>query len=143
MNIKNGMREFSSGASMDVSGHGRSRGFSVSPDRQGAALVLRVTGDLDAMTAPTLVTHLDIALADAPPVVVVDMTDVEFLSSAGISVLVETHRLAERADISLRVVADGPATSRPFRMMRLDEVIDLYPTLADAMGERQQGRPPT
>ncbi|MGE4365113.1 MAG: STAS domain-containing protein, partial [Mycolicibacterium sp.] len=89
------------------------------------------------------VTHLDIALADAPPVVVVDMTDVEFLSSAGISVLVETHRLAERADISLRVVADGPATSRPFRMMRLDEVIDLYPTLADAMGERQQGRPPT
>jgi anti-anti-sigma factor len=128
---------------MDVSGHGRSRGFSVSPDRQGAALVLRVTGDLDAMTAPTLVTHLDIALADAPPVVVVDMTDVEFLSSAGISVLVETHRLAERADISLRIVADGPATSRPFRMMRLDEVIDLYPTLADAMGERQQGRPPT
>jgi len=128
---------------MDVSGHGRSRGFSVSPDRQGAALVLRVTGDLDAMTAPTLVTHLDIALADAPPVVVVDMTDVEFLSSAGISVLVETHRLAERADISLWVVADGPATSRPFRMMCLDEVIDLYPTLADAMGERQQGRPPT
>ncbi|QZT63475.1 STAS domain-containing protein [Mycolicibacterium austroafricanum] len=128
---------------MDVSGHSRTRGFSVSPGRTGAALVLRVAGDLDAMTAPTLVTHLDIALADAPPVVVVDMTDVEFLSSAGISVLVETHRLAERADISLRVVADGPATSRPFRMMRLDEVIDLYPTLADAMGERQQGRPPT
>lgn len=128
---------------MDMSGHGRSRGFTVSPGRQGAALVLHVTGDVDVLTAPTLMTHLDIAFADAPPVVVVDMTEVEFLSSAGISVLVETNRLAERADISLRVVADGPATSRPFQMMRLDEVIDLFPTLAEAMAEPQRDTPPT
>ncbi len=118
---------------MNVSEHNRSGRFSISPRRDGETVVLHVKGDLDVLTAPTLGTHLDVALADCPSVLIVDITDVEFLSSAGISVLVETHRLTERAHMSLRVVADGPATSRPIRMMRIDEVIDLYPTLTAAI----------
>ncbi|MBV5242462.1 STAS domain-containing protein [Mycolicibacterium sp. PAM1] len=114
----------------------RSGKFTVTPRRDGDLLVLRVTGDLDVLTAPTLSTHLDIALADAPPVVIVDISDVSFLSSAGIGLLVETHRLTERGGISLRVVADGAATSRPLRMMRIDEVIDLYATTDEAKAGR-------
>ena len=122
---------------MNAGTHGRDRGFTVIPRRDGEVVVLRVTGDLDALTAPTLGTYLDVALANAPSVLIVDITEVEFLASAGISMLVETHRLTARADISLRVVADGPATSRPLRMMRIDEVIDLYPTVDDAMAGQQ------
>ena len=92
---------------------------------------------MDVLTAPTLGMHLDIALASSPPVLIVDLTDVEFLSSAGISLLVETHRLTARAEMSLRVVADGPATSRPMQMMRIDEVIEMYPTVEAAIrGEK-------
>lgn len=71
-------------------GHDRRGRFTVSPRRDGETLVLRVAGDLDVLTAPTLGTHLDVALSSAMPtsVVIVDLTDVEFLSSAGISVLV-------------------------------------------------------
>jgi anti-sigma B factor antagonist len=111
--------------------------FAVTPRRDENILVLHVSGDLDALTAPTLGTHLDLALADSPAVLIVDITDVSFLASAGIGLLVEAHRLTERGGISLRVVADGPATSRPLRMMRLDEVIDLYPTLDGARNGRQ------
>ncbi len=122
---------------MNVSADARSGRLTVTPRRDGEELVLHVSGDLDILTAPTLGTHLDIALASSPSVVIVDVTDVGFLSSAGISLLVETHRLTERGGISLRVVADGPATSRPLRMMRIDEVIDLYATLAEARAGRQ------
>ncbi|MDZ4269558.1 MAG: STAS domain-containing protein [Mycobacterium sp.] len=123
---------------MTVSGHDRRGRFTVSPRRDGETLVLHVAGDLDVLTAPTLGTHLDVALSSALPtaVVIVDLTDVEFLSSAGISVLVETHRLTACSELSLRVVAEGPVTSRPLRLMRLDEVIDLYPTVEAA----RQGR---
>lgn len=121
---------------MSVSEHNRGGRFSIRPRRDGETVVLHVKGDLDVLTAPTLGTHLDVALANCPSILIVDITDVEFLSSAGISVLVETHRLTARADISLRVVADGPATSRPIRMMRIDEVIDLYPTLTAAIRGR-------
>lgn len=119
-------------------GHDRRGRFSVSPRRHGETLVLHVAGDLDVLTAPTLGTHLDVALSStlSTSVVVVDLSDVEFLSSAGISVLVETHRLTACTALSLRVVADGPVTGRPLRLMRLDEVINLYPSVEAAM----QGR---
>ena len=104
----------------------------VRPQRDGTTVVLQVEGDLDVLTAPTLGTHLDVALSDSLTLLIVDITGVGFLSSAGISMLVETHRLTEKAGISLRVVAEGPATARPLRMMKIDEIIDLYPTLSDA-----------
>ena len=120
-------------------GYERSGRCTVSPRRDGDALVLHVAGDLDVLTAPTLMTHLDVALSGGTALLIVDLLDVTFLSSAGISVLVETHRLTEPAGVSLRVVAEGPATSRPMRLMCVDEIIDLYPTLKDASA----GRPAT
>lgn len=111
----------------------RSGKFSITRSRHGEVVVLHVAGDLDVLTAPSLGTQLDVALASAPAVLIVDITDVKFLSSAGITMLVETHRLTERAGLSLRVVAEGSSTSRPIRMMRIDEIIDLYPTVAEAM----------
>lgn len=122
---------------MISTGQARSGRFTVTPRRDEDFLVLHVCGDLDVLTAPTLGTHLDVAFTTSPPVLIVDITDVSFLSSAGISLLVETHRLTERGGISLRVVADSPATSRVLRMMRIDEVIDLYPTLAEARHAQQ------
>ena len=120
-------------------GYERSGRCTVSPRRDGDALVLHVAGDLDVLTAPTLMTHLDVALSGGTALLIVDLLDVTFLSSAGISVLVETHRLTEPAGVSLRVVAEGPATSRPMRLMCVDEIIDLYPTLKHAGA----GRPAT
>ena len=117
---------------MNVHEHQRGR-FVVRPQRDDTTVILHVEGDLDVLTAPTLGTHLDVALSGALKVLIVDITKVGFLSSAGISMLVETHRLTERAGISLRVVAEGPATARPLRMMNIDEIIDLYPTLPDAL----------
>lgn len=122
---------------MNATDRTRSGRFSVTHRRNGEILVLHVTGDLDVLTAPSLGTHLDVALANAPSVLIVDISDVAFLSSAGISMLVETHRLTQRADISLRVVAEGSATSRPIRMMSIDEIIDLYPTVDDAVHGRR------
>ena len=115
----------------------RSGRCTVSPRRDGEAMVLHVAGDLDVLTAPTLMTHLDVALTSGAALLIVDLLDVQFLSSAGISVLVETHRLTEPAGVSLRVVAEGPVTSRPMRLMCIDQIVDLYPTLDDA----KQGRP--
>ncbi|OKH65881.1 anti-sigma factor antagonist [Mycobacterium sp. SWH-M1] len=117
---------------MNAHEHQRGR-FVVRPQRDDTTVILHVEGDLDVLTAPTLGTHLDVALSGALTLLIVDITGVGFLSSAGISMLVETHRLTERAGISLRVVAEGSATARPLRMMNIDEIIDLYTTLPDAL----------
>jgi anti-anti-sigma factor len=68
----------------------------------------------------------------------VDLTGVDFLSSAGISLLVETHHLTARTATMLRVAADGPATSRPMRSIGVDQIVDVYPTVTEAIrGQRR------
>ncbi len=111
--------------------------FAVTRRDDGEAVVLEVSGTLDTITAPSLATHLDVALTGGPAVLVVDLSGVDFLSSAGISVLVETHHLTARTATLLRVAADGPATSRPMRSIGIDQVVDLYPNATDAV----RGRP--
>ncbi|OBH74816.1 anti-anti-sigma factor [Mycobacterium scrofulaceum] len=105
----------------------------------GDAVVLQVSGVVDIITAPSLATHIDVALAGTPAVLVIDLTEVDFLSSAGITVLVEVHRLTENSPTSLRVAADGSATSRPLRIVGLDEFIDLYPTVDEALAGAPRG----
>ena len=37
---------------------------------------------------------------------------------------------------ALRVAADGPATSRPIHLVGVEQIIDLYPTVTDALRGR-------
>ncbi|MGC2652605.1 MAG: STAS domain-containing protein [Mycobacterium sp.] len=115
----------------------RSELFAVNRRDDGEAVVLTVSGALDTITTPSLATHLDVVLTSGPAVLIVDLTGVDFLSSAGINLLVETHHLTARTAIMLRVAADGPATSRPMRSLGVDQVVDLYPTVTEAI----RGRP--
>lgn len=94
--------------------------------------VISVQVDLDMLGAPQLSDVLRQALSDGPSALVVDLTKVEFMASAGIAALVEAH---DHASTTTRfaVVADGPATSRPLRLLGLDELLSLYPTLDDAL----------
>ena len=118
-----------------MTGNGR---FAVTRRDEGEAVVLQVSGALDTITAPSLATHLDVVLTSGPAVLVVDLTGVDFLSSAGINLLVETHQLTTRTTTMLRVAADGPATSRPLRSIGIDEIVDVYPTVTEALHGRRR-----
>jgi anti-sigma B factor antagonist len=98
----------------------------------GRLAVLAVCGDLDILTAPVLADAISYAAAESPTGVIVDLTDVNFLASAGMSVLVTAHEeIAAKAGFG--VVADGPATSRPMRLVGLDRTITLYRTVDAAL----------
>jgi anti-sigma B factor antagonist len=94
--------------------------------------VVSVAGVVDMLTAPDLEKAIAEAAKSAPTAVVVDMTGVEFLASAGMGVLI-----AAQDDLSpgvkLAVVADGPATSRPLKLVGVTDVVDLYATLYEAL----------
>ena len=94
--------------------------------------VLRVTGALDLALAPKLQQLVDRAVRQGDGVLVVDLTGVDFLASAGMSVLVRAHR--EQA--AVRVVAEGRVVLRPLEITRLTDELDIYPTLAEAVAGR-------
>ena len=72
------------------------------------------------------------AAKSSPTAVVVDMSAVEFLASAGMGVLIAAQDELAPA-IRFAVVADGPATSRPLKLVGVTDVVDLYATLDEAL----------
>ena len=94
--------------------------------------VVAVTGTLDMLTAPQLQSGISSAAGQGSAAVVVDLSEVDFLASAGMGVLVAAH--AELAPaVRLVVVADGPATSRPMKLIGLTDIVDLFATLEEAL----------
>ena len=94
--------------------------------------VVSVAGVVDMLTAPDLEKAIAEAAKSSPAAVVVDMTAVEFLASAGMGVLIAAQD-GLAPDTRFAVVADGPATSRPLKLVGVTDVVDLYATLDDAL----------
>jgi anti-anti-sigma factor len=74
------------------------------------------------------------ALSKTPAALVVNLTEVEFLASAGMSVLIAAHQLASPG-IAFAVVADGPVTGRPLKLVGIADIVDVYPTLDVALAK--------
>ncbi len=109
-------------------------GFGVAENWVERTVVVAVSGDVDIATAPELAEAIQAAAREEPAALIVDLSRVEFLASAGMSLLITAHRdIAPSARFG--VVADGPSTSRPLKMIGIDTVFALYRTLGEALDE--------
>ena len=108
--------------------------FDVGRHQAGRAVVLTVAGEVDMLTAPKLTEAIQAALAAQPEALVIDLSKVEFLASAGMTALV-TAQAEVVPPTRFAVVADGPATSRPIKLMGIDSVLPLYSTLDSALSD--------
>ena len=107
-------------------------GLIVGVESHGDAMVLKVAGDIGLATAPQL-TEVALAILDRKPhTMIVDMSRVSFLASAGLAALVELHRRAAE-EVRFRVVAAGSTVVRPLSLSGLDTLITVRPTLTDAL----------
>jgi anti-anti-sigma factor len=101
--------------------------------RIGQVAVLAVTGTVDMLTAPQLAAAIRAAAGDNnPAAIVIDLTEVEFLASAGMGVLAAAKDELT-PDVRFVLVADGPATSRPLQLVGISEIVELFATLDQAL----------
>ncbi|GAA3029431.1 STAS domain-containing protein [Actinokineospora globicatena] len=100
--------------------------FTVSIERTHDHTVLHARGEIDMGTAPTLTDALRTAQEPAPPVVVVDLTDVTFLASAGLAVLVKATQRAQATGSRLLVITpQGSVVRRAIAVSSLEHVLTL------------------
>jgi anti-sigma B factor antagonist len=104
----------------------------VSERSVGEVVVVAASGVIDMLTAPQFEEALRAALEKKPEQLVVDLTEVEFLASAGMGVLVAAHEEAGSAT-RLCVVAEGPATSRPLKLVGIADIVPLFATVDEAV----------
>ena len=85
------------------------RAFGVEESELGGAPGVAVHGEADVSAVPALVEALDAAIRDSAGAFVIDLCDVEFLDSSGLSALMRARALLGREERALALVCPrGP-----------------------------------
>jgi anti-sigma B factor antagonist len=99
-----------------------------------AAVVVAAAGEIDLSTVDNLAVAVRAALASHAGMVVIDLTEVQFLASTGLSVLVEAERAAGENSQLLRVVAgEHHAVARSLEMSGLADHLTVCTNLEAAL----------
>lgn len=97
--------------------------LSVDADRQGHRTVVRIAGDLDHHSAPSLRIGLEGCVEDeAVTEVDADLSGVTFIDSGALQVFISVHATLEQRGGTLRVVESSPVVARILDLTHLAEV---------------------
>lgn len=123
----------SNGARSCVVGPGPSMTFVAATEwLEGGVPVVSVTGELDLATAPVLEEAL-LGLSDTEEgAVIVDLARCSFIDLRGLRVLLAARERHERTDRPLALVVGNPTLLRIFKITRVADRFEIYPTLAAA-----------
>ncbi|PSK93800.1 anti-sigma B factor antagonist [Murinocardiopsis flavida] len=64
---------------------------------------------------------------------IIDMSDVTFIDSAGLGVLISAHRRARESGAGLAVVAEHPIVLYMLEIAGADQLFTVYPSVHDAL----------
>jgi anti-anti-sigma factor len=97
--------------------------------------VIEVSGRIDSATAPQLAGVLDDFTDEGQHNLVLDMGDVDFISSAGLRVLINTQKTCQRLNRGELVLANVPEPIyEAFDLAGFIALFDFYDEVVDAVG---------
>jgi anti-sigma B factor antagonist len=109
-----------------------SAAYNIETFERGGAQVLRVSGEIDLIGAPALRSAL-VPTLDRSALVVLDLSEVSFLGSSGLAVLVEAREQAQRSQHELRLVCTTRIVLRALEATGLRELFVVAPDLDSAL----------
>lgn len=99
--------------------------------QQGPITIVAVDGSIDLETAPQLSSALAPLVNGTPRRIIVDLTGATFLACVGMTVLLDAHAATEPPGM-FAVVARGPHTAGPMRLLGLHRTMRIHPHLLTA-----------
>ena len=97
--------------------------------------LVSVSGELDLHTAGCLQARIEEADTVGAGTVLVDLSEISFIDSSALEVLVRESKRLESRGHSLVLVTNDPRTRRILEVTGLDRVLRAYATLQDALTE--------
>ncbi len=95
--------------------------------------VVHVAGEVDMFTGPLLRRRIGDELAVEPEHLVLDLSEVVFLGSNGLSILVDTSQVAAATGTNVWLVATSTAVTRPLTCTGVSELFPHHATVTDAL----------
>jgi anti-sigma B factor antagonist len=96
-------------------------------------LVIAVSGDLHVSTASEFNDRLIAAIASGRTAIVLDLTEVEFIDSTGLSVLLNGLRRVTRRRGRMALVCTNPTVLRLFQITQVDATFDIHAARESAL----------
>jgi anti-anti-sigma factor len=97
----------------------------LSEEEEGERTLIRARGEIDVVTAPKLASRLDTILRSGSTEIVIDLSDTEFLDSAGLHVLLNAQRRLTRRARVLRVLCAPGPVRHVIELARLVEALNV------------------
>ena len=110
--------------------------------REAGVTVVAAPEEIDVTKAGLLRTALLTACSNGDRTVVVDLSGTHFCDSAGLNVLVRAHQQSEAQGCEVRLVMSEPDILRIFMVTGIDQVIPIFPSLAEAVAAEPVPAPP-
>lgn len=101
--------------------------FSIQAVTEGPTTTLRVCGEVDLATADELSQAAASALETGPGALVIDLTEVSFLDSTGLAVLVAVTNQTTASGVRLTISNPAPRVRNVIRITGLDQFLPLTP----------------
>jgi anti-sigma B factor antagonist len=107
--------------------------FEIAENADDTTPVLSVRGEIDVSTAPELRDRLLGVAQDGHSTVVVDLSEVTFLDSTALGVLVSGLKRFRAAGGDLRLVVTGRSVTKVLEITGLNEVFPIFDSVAGAV----------
>jgi anti-sigma B factor antagonist len=111
---------------------GRSVNLSIITEIVDEVRVIHAMGEIDVYTAPSLQAKLS-EIIEGGHDLVLDLTQVHFIDSTGLGVLVGSLQRAQNSSSGFRLVLDDPYLLKIFHVTGFDGVFSIYPQVSDAI----------
>ena len=98
--------------------------------------VLQIVGDIDVHTAPRLRQELVALTESGRTNLVLDLTEVGFLDSSGIGVLVGGLKRTRAHDCEFHLAGPPDAVRKVFQLSGLTRVFSIHDSVVDALAAR-------
>ena len=97
------------------------------PDRH----LITVSGEVDLASSPQLDDAIISALDSGAKALAIDLTDVSFMDSSGLGVIVRGLKRCREAEIDLDLVITNERVLKVFGITGLDQVIPIHSSISD------------
>lgn len=100
--------------------------MNISHEEKGSITVVAISGSLDALTAPLLTDYLNKELGAGKSKLVVNLSGLDYTSSAGLRVLLNGVKQSRQHGGDLRVAAARPTVNKVFEMSGFTSIIKFF-----------------
>jgi anti-sigma B factor antagonist len=115
--------------------------FALDVARRGSWTVLTLTGELELATVPQVRQQVVSLVGDRRAHLMVDLSGVDFIDSVGLGLLVSILKRVRSHGGDLLVAGVSPRARALLELTRLDEIIEVYPSVEAAVAARPDPPP--